>query len=233
MAKLKRKDLKHDKFVEGVGHQVEYFGEHRKTIVGAAVGVLALILGLVWFVGHRRTVAEDSRVGLQNAVRLFQGEVTTEQRPGFITFATTGERQRRVTEAFDKVKVDFSGSDVAGAAEYYLGLVDIEQNEMEAAEQKLRTAVKSGGKQYGSLARLALADLLAGRGDLAAARPEYEELIRNPSVVVPAPRAKLQLAKQLVTADPEAARPLLQELVAEGGPVSFAASAELRKLSGA
>ncbi len=230
MAKLTRKQLKQDKFVEEVGHQVEWFSEHQKPVIVGAIVAIAVVIGSIWFVGYHRARAEEANAELQEAVRVFGGAVTTESRPGFVTFATTGERQRRVTEAFEKVLADFPGSDAAAAAQYYLGLLDLEQDKYDDAQKKLETAVDSADKEYTSLARLALASTLASKGDIAAAREQYEKLIASPTDVVPAERAKLELARKIADSDPQGARTILLELAAQGGAVGLAANQELRLL---
>ena len=233
MANFTRRQLKQDKFVEEVGHQVEWFSAHRRPVIIGAAAALAVVIGSVWYVGHQRSRAEEARVELQKAVRLFSGSVTTESRPGFITFATTGERERRVSEAFDKVRADYPGSDAAGASDYYLALLDLEQEKLDEAQPKLEAAIDGADREYASLARLTLASVLANKGDLAGAREIYERLIDSPTRVVPAERAKLELARKIAASDPEGARSLLLELAAEGGAVGVAANQELRSLPGA
>ncbi len=233
MANFTRKQLKQDKFVEEVGHQVQWFSTHQKPVIIGAAAALAVVIGSVWFVGYQRARGQEAAAELQEAVRLFGGSVTTEARPGFVTFATTGERQRRVTEAMDKVLADYSGSDAAGAAEYYLGLLDLEQDKYDEAQARLERAIDGADKEYASLARLALASVHAAKDDLAGAREIYKRLIASPTRVVPAGRAKLDMARKIAPSDPEEARALLLELAAEGGAVGLAANQELRQIPGA
>lgn len=229
---LSRKELKHDAFVEEVGHQVHFLAQHRKQVVVGLVVVIALIVGIASFVGYQRTRAAAANAALQDAVRLFNGTVTTEQAMGRVTFATTGERNRRVTEALEGIKSEYSGTDQAAAADYYLGLLNVEEGEYDAAKTHLQVAVAGAGPQYSSLARLTLANVLGIQGDVATAREHYDALVKNPSEVVPADRAKLELARMLADKDPEAAKPLLEELVQQPGPVSVAAGSTLRRLQG-
>ena len=84
----------------------------------------------------------------------------------------------------------------------------------------------------GGLARLALADSLAQQDKTDEARKEYEQLIQHPDAAVPKERAQLQLARMLAESDPEAAKPLLEELMAQPGPVSVAAGTTLRQIQG-
>ena len=230
MAGLSRKDLKHDKFVEEVGHQVEYVSKHRTLVVGGAVLLVAAIVGISSWMGYRASVEAEARQALQEAVRLFHGSVTTDQRVGFQTFATTGERVRRTTEALEGVRDDYPGTEQAAGALYYLALLDLEQDKLDEAQQKLEQAI--GGKAgYASLARLTLADVYGRKGDVENARKHYQYLIDNPSGVVTADRAKLAFGRFLGKHDPEAAKPVLESLIEDSSPAAGAATTALRDIT--
>lgn len=230
MANFKRKDLKHDKFVEEVGREIEYFSEHRTLIlVGLAVAVVAIVGG-GWFYSRQQTKNLDSMAALQEAAVMFSRPVSVDPQPGVQAFVTSGERTREVTAALEKVKTGFPGTEAAAAADYYYALFDIEAEDYAAAKTKLQSAISGADAEYASLARLALADVLSAEDDVAGARSEYEKLVSNPTTVVPASRAKLALARTIAKSDPAGARSLLQELVDGTGPASTIAAQELRKL---
>lgn len=231
MADINRKDLKHDHFVEEVGHQVEYFNQHRNAIIVGAIAVLAIIVGGAFYITHQRTLALDSMNALQTAAVNFSTPVTVSPEPGVKAFATSGERMREISASLEAVKADFPGTEAAAAADYYYALLDIEQEDLPAAQAKLQSAIDGAGNEYGSLARLALAGILSSEGDSDGARQAYERLDAAPTTAVPAARAKLALARMLAKNDPGAARPLLEELVDTGGAsAAAAASEELSKL---
>lgn len=230
MADIKRKDLKHDKFVEEVGRDIQYFTEHRTAIlVGLALAVAAIVGG-GWFYTQQRSERLDSMAALQEAAVMFSRPVSVDPQPGMQVFVTSGERTREVTAALEKVKTDFAGTKAAAAADYYYALFDVETEDYAAAKTKLQSAIAGADAEYASLARLALADVLAAEDDVAGARAEYEKLVSNPTTVVPASRAKLALARTIAGSDPAAARALLQELVDATGPGSTVAAQELRRL---
>lgn len=231
MAGLSRKELKQDKFVNEVGQGVRFFQKHRNPLIAAAVLVVAGIVGGTAWYNSRQASEAEARMALQDAIRLYHGTVTTEQRPGIVTFATTGERLRRSTEAFEQIKVDHAGSDLAVAADYYLALLEVEDNKNDEARTRLQNLVSSNSRgNYAGLARLTLAQMLGREGKVDEARSEFEALIANPTAVVPASRAKLELGRMLADHDPEAARPIFQELADVQGPVSAAASLALSRL---
>jgi predicted negative regulator of RcsB-dependent stress response len=230
VAHINRKDLKHDKFVEEVGREIQYFSEHRTTIIiGLAVAVV-VIVGGGWLYSHQQSQSLNSMAALQEAAVMFSRPVSVDPQPGTQAFVTSGERMREVTEALEKVKTGFAGTKAAAAADYYYALFDMETEDYAAAKTKLQSAISGADAEYASLARLALADVLTAEDDVAGARAEYEKLVSNPTTVVPASRAKLALARTIAKSDPAAARALLQELVDATGPASTIAAQELRKL---
>ena len=230
MANINRKSLKHDRFVEEVGRDIQYFREHRTTIiVGLAVAVVAIVGG-AWYYSNQQSQRLNSMAALQEAAVMFSRPVSVDPQPGMQAFVTSGERMREVTAALEKVKTDFPGTEAAAAADYYYALFDIETEDYAAAKTKLQSAIAGADEEYASLARLALADVLAAEGDVAGARAEYEKLVNSPTAVVPASRAKLALARTIAKTDPAAARALLQELVDATGPASTIAAQELRTL---
>jgi tetratricopeptide (TPR) repeat protein len=233
VAALSRKQLKQDRFVEVVGQEVALFQRHRTAITVAAAAIIALIVGGYSYAEYRARAREEARVALNDAVRLFHGVVTVESRPGFVTYATSGERVRRVTEALDKVVAEHSGTEAAYGARYYQALLDIEQGKYDDAAPKLAEAADKGGESYGSLARLAWAETLGRQGKTDEARKQFDALISKPTSVVPRERAQLALATMLADKDPEAAKPILQELMSTPGAVSVAAGTVMRRIQGA
>ena len=231
MAGFSRKQLKSkDAFVTELGEQVAFFASHRNQVVLVAALAVAGLLGGISYKQWQERRSAEARAALHAAVRLFHGSVTTENRPGFVTYTTSGERYRRSGEALQGILDEYGGRDQAGAAEYYLALLDIEQDKKDEAKGRLNSAVDKSDGEYESLARLSLADLLSRTGDTSGAEAEYQQLIDNPTNVVPASRAKLSLARHLAKTDTAAARTLLEELMAEPGPLSVAASTTLRRL---
>lgn len=232
MARLSRKQLKHDRFVEEIGEQVHFLAEHRNQALAALAAVIVVAVGTAAFFSYQSSQDQAGRIALFDSLRLYHGAVTSEQRPGYVTFATTGERVRRTTESLEKLRTDFAGRKEAQAADYYLGLLNTEQEKLDEAKPLLESAISGADPVYGSLARLALADVLRRQDDIEGAKAQYQALIDKPTSVVPASRAKLELARSLTEKDPAQATALLEELVAEGGPATGAASLTLRKIRG-
>ena len=233
VSEFSRKQLKQDQFVQEVGQAYSFYATHKQPILIGAAVVVALIVGLTSYFGYAERRKAEASAALEEAIRLYHGVVTTEQRVGYVTFTTSGERYRRATEALEKVKTDYSGAEAAGAADYFIALLEIEQQMHAEAQARLEGVLGKAGPAYDSLARLTLANLMAQRGDFDKARPHFQALIDRPSSVVPASRAKLEMARAMIKSDPAGAKALLEELMAEPGPVGAAAGVALRQIPGA
>ncbi len=232
MARISRKQLKHDRFVEEVGQSVVYVSSHRKQMLIWGGVALALIIAIFSYAGYRRTRAAEAKAELQKAVEMYHGKVDTQEQPGGITFPTTIARVRDTTEQLGKVSSEYADREEAVAADYYLALLEIEQEKVEEAQQRLE-GLADGKSEYASLARLALADLYARRQEDELARRHYQYLIENPTRVVPKSRAQLALARYLSATDKEEeAKTILEEMMKQPGEAGISAGTTLTELDG-
>ena len=230
MARLRRKDLKRDRFVEEVTHQVEYFSGHRKQIIGAGVAFVVLLVAGVGYWTYATKRAASSMAALQEAVDLFHGVVTTDEAPGIKTFATESDRIDQVTRALDAVMLDYAGTVAGAGATYYSGLLDREQGNIAEAQSHLEQAARGKGSEYPALARLALGSLLFDQGDAEAAREHFRALVENPTRTVSRDRASIEMARTYMESDPQQARELLKAIQDESGPASQLAAILMERL---
>jgi predicted negative regulator of RcsB-dependent stress response len=149
-----------------------------------------------------------------------------------VTFTTTIERRTRTTEAFEGVKQRHPGTPEADAAEYYLALLDVEEEKYQEAQTKLESAVKSSDDEVAGLARLALAEVYGRLEKPTEAQEQYQYLVDHPTRMIPKERAQLALARFLVPREPAKAKEILNELMLKPGVLGGAATATLRELSG-
>ncbi len=224
MAKITRKQLKEDRFAEEVGHSVEYVAHHRKQVILWIVGAVVLVAGLAGYFRYSQHQEAEARRSFQEAMNLYNGQVETlEAQVGVVTFATNIEKNAKVTEAFEAITKTYPNRFEGAAAQYYLGLHDIEQGRREEGQKKLESVIAGRNADAAALARLALANLLKSEGKKDQAREIYEYLIDHPTDLVPAPRAQLALAEILIESDPQKAREILEPLQLMPGAISVTA----------
>jgi lipopolysaccharide biosynthesis regulator YciM len=101
----------------------------------------------------------------------------------------------------------------AGAnAEYFAGLTYLDLNQTASAESELLKAAGSHDKGLAALAKMALAGLYRQTGRPSQAVDLYNQVIKNPTLTVPASSAKLQLAQLYETTNPVEAKKLYAEI---------------------
>lgn len=230
MDRAHRQELKHDRFVEQVGHTVEYASEHKQQIFRygiVAVVVLALLLGGYWY---RKSQAVTRQDALREAIRKQEGQVGPAQSPYLIAYPTEAEKQKAVVASWNELVSKYDGSDEAMIGHFYLGINAADQGNAQEAEKHLKTVADSGKSAYASQAKLSLANLYESQGKAADAEKLLRSVIDDPTVLVSKEQATLALAKLLGKSRPQEARKLLEPLRTERGPVSRAAITALNDI---
>lgn len=229
MDRQTRHDLKTDKFVEEVGHTVEFLEQHRAQMTkygGIAAAVLVIAAG-VWF--YSGTMRSKRQVALGDAIAMVNINVGP-QMQGPKTFPTQEAKDQAVQKAFNDIVTNYSGSNESGVAMYMLGLQAADKGKMAEAERLLRQAAGEANAEYSSLARLALADVLAANGKSADAEKELRDVLAKPTAMVNKDQATLNLARLLAKTKPAEAKKLLETLRASTGPASASAISLISEL---
>jgi predicted negative regulator of RcsB-dependent stress response len=227
--RLTRHDLKTDKFVQEVSHTIEYVEEHRQQMYrwgGIALAILVVGGGLWFFMKQR---GEQRTKDFNAALQIFNTPIGPAD-PVRRTFPTEDARQQAMTKAMNDFIVKHSGSSEAAMASYLLGLNAADQGRLPEAERFLKEAVNNGASDTSSLAKLALADVLAAEGKSADAEQTLRGLIGSPSGMVSKEQAAMNLARILAPTKPDEARKLLDPLRTQAGSVGQRALAMYSEL---
>lgn len=230
MDRVHRQELKHDRFVEQVGHTVEFAAEHKQQFVRYAVIGLAavvLILGGFWYTRHQAGLRQDA---LRDAIRTQEAQVGQNASPFFVTFPTDAEKQKAVDKAWNDLANNHSGSAEAAIAHYYMGVNASDRGNTQEAEKQFKLAADSGKDDYASQAKLALASIYASSGRTDEAEKVLRSVMNDPTVLVSKEAATIELARVIAKSKPAEARKLLEPLRTERGPVSRAALTLLNEI---
>jgi len=217
VARISRKELKKDEFVQEVSHTVEYVAAHRQPIVvwSAVVGgLLVVVLGgyLLW--NKRNTDASDS---LSRALRTFHGTVLPAGSPpppgsNEKFYATDKEKYTTALQEFQAVAGKYSMMRPGEYARYYVGLCQLQLGNMAEAQKELTALAESRNEQVGAMARFALASALASQGKLDDAEKHYRYLIDHPTAEVPKTVTQMTLGTYLRSNKPKEAEKIFREL---------------------
>lgn len=230
MDRAHRQELKHDKFIEQVGHTVEYAAEHKKDVIKwgiAAVAVLAVILGVYFYTRWQSNVRQDE---LRAALRTQDAQISPTPSDYFITFASEAEKAKAVDKAFTDLAAKYPDKAEGQIARYYLGINAADRGNLQEAEKNLKAVAESGNELYASQAKLSLAHIYEGTGRVAEAEKVLRSVIDDPTILVSKEQATIALARILAKTRPADARKLLEPLRTERGPVSRAALTALGEI---
>ncbi len=234
--KLTHKDVKemvkHDAFREGTMHTVEYLSAHKSDLykyVGIGLAALILIGGFFWYRTSQHTTRQEK---LQELLNIYGATVTPGEAPPFApkAYKTDAEKAAAIRSEFPKFIDQYKGSDEAAMASYYLGTHWAEAGNMAEAEKYLKSAVDQASPAYGSLAKLALAQLYAVQGKTDEAAKLVQTIIDKPTELVSKEAATIEKAKIIAKTNPAEARKILEPLRTSRSAISQAALTLLSEL---
>jgi hypothetical protein len=212
--RLTRKDLKHDQFVQEVGHTVEYVSEHKQQLIrygGIAAAVLVVIAAIAMWMSHNKSVRQDQ---LREALRAQDGTVGAGN-PSQISYPTQDAKDAAVKKAFTTLANDHGSSDEGMIAKYYLGVLAADKGDLATAEKNWNDVASSASKNYASQAKLSLAQLYASEGKPAESEKLLRQLMDAPTDLVSREQAIISLAEIKAKSDPVEARKMLEPLRGE------------------
>ena len=118
--KITRKEIKRDPFLETID-KIEYnFEQNKKTYLYIALGLIAVIIGVN---------------GLLN--KQVQKDIDSNSALGMALVAFDNEDYENAKFQFESILSDFSGTNSFNIANYYLGKISFENNELIIAESYL------------------------------------------------------------------------------------------------
>lgn len=230
MDRITRKELKQDKFALEVGQTVEYVSEHRRQLIRYGTVAVALIVVVSVFLTWRRHQTAARRQALASVLEIQQAAVGAPVGDAGKVYSTEQEKTKAEVAGFTEVAAKYAGSEEGSIAEYYLGATAAEQGNYKAAEQWLKDVADSSYANYGSLAKLALADVYQSEGKTAEGERLLRSLVAKPTDFVSKEHATIALARLIAPQRPAEARKLLEPLLTARGAISRAVVSELGAL---
>jgi predicted negative regulator of RcsB-dependent stress response len=222
-----KEQLQHDQFTDSVSSALEYASSHKQRLIqwGIAAGVVAIIvIGAIWFNSYRR--AERQR-DLQKAFTTLDAQVGPPNEYTK-TFATQEEKTKASIAALSQIVAKDGGTAEGYLAQYYLGTLKAQQNDLKGAEANLRV-VASSSSESAALAKIALAQIYAASNRIPQAQELLRSLVNKPTDLVSKSQAEILLAQIDAAANPQQARQILNNL--KGPNISPAASRAADQLS--
>lgn len=148
MARMTRKEIKHDEFVDGTWRVVERLETYIKPILIGAGAVVAAVVVIAGLVAWQRAQANEKADILAQGMAAFSGRIATDEPaepadPYAPTFESEQQRQDATLERLEKA-VD-AGGDIGHVAAYLKGVALIRADRANEAIPILEDAVRHLG----------------------------------------------------------------------------------------
>lgn len=210
-----RHALKQDKFATATATGLDWIDANRKLTIASItilVVVVAIIIASALTYSSRHSRAQSlfgQAMDIYNTPIAFPGQPTE---PGATTYPTAAARAKAANPLFVEVADKYDWQKVGENAEYFAGLTYLDMGQSVDAEKDLKKAADSSDKGVAALAKIALAGLYRQTGRTDQAADLYNQIIKNPTVTVPASEAKLQLAGMYENSNPAEAKKLYAQI---------------------
>ncbi len=205
-----KEQLQHDHFTESVSRTLEYASSHRQRLTqwGIVVVVAAVVIAGAFFINaHRRTLRQQD---LQNAFAVLDAQVGPPSDYGK-TFPTQDAKVKASIKALAEVAAKDAGTREGFFAQYYLGTLKAQNNDLKGAEADLSAVAKSGSDSA-ALAKIALAQLYLSSKRTSEAQELLRSLVNKPTDLVSKGQAEVLLAQLDASANPQQAKQIIQKL---------------------
>jgi len=206
-----RKELKTDKFAQGVGTGFEFIAEHRGQAArwGAIALAVVVIAAGIWL--YRSQQATQRTELLAKAMQVDDATAATPQPPR-LNFPTAEEKEKARIAAFTDVAVKYPGSQEAAIAQLAVAAAQADKGHVDEALKTFQNIMNTAPDPYNSVAKLSLAQIYISQGKTDEAEKLLRQLVDNPTIFVSKEQATLDLGQLLAKKNPAEARKLLEPL---------------------
>jgi TolA-binding protein len=207
MKSRERHQLKQNDFAASMVRTSTWLRDNQRSVVAASVGAVVLVAAVAGVVLWRRHLNDQSGAMYAAAVAVSESAIApaptvpgAKQAPG--TFSTIAERQEASLQAYQNVASSYPSSPDGIAAAYQAAGSLFALGRLQEAEKAYQDVVGRAGSSsvYGSVARLGLADTLAGEGQYDRAIKELTDLAAQRDGLLPVDGVLVQLARTYVKA---------------------------------
>ncbi len=210
-----RHALKQDRFAVATVSGLDWLQTNRSNTIAAAVAVVIVVALIVIgaFVYNSRSAHAQGLFG--QAMDIYGTPLAQPGQPappGETTYPTAAARAQAANPLFVQVADHYGWLKAGDNAEYFAGLTYLDMGQTAKAESELQKASNSHDSGLAALAKMALAGLYRQTGRDDQAVDLYRQVIKNPTLTVPASAAKLQLAGLYETTNPAEAKKLYAEI---------------------
>jgi predicted negative regulator of RcsB-dependent stress response len=208
-----RKELKTDKFAQGVGTGFEFLSEHRGQAMrwGLIALAVVVIVGGIWVYRSHQTT---QRAELLAKAMQIDGASVGPPQPPRMSFPTIEAKETALLAAFTDVAVKYPGSQEAAIAQLAVAANHADKGQIDEALKTFQNIMDTAPDPYNSVAKLSIAQIDVSQGKADEAEKLLRQLVVKPTMFVSKEQATLDLARLIAKKNPAEARKLLEPLSA-------------------
>lgn len=226
---ISRQELKTDQVQEALSHGAEAVLSHKKSLILVIV-IAAIIAGVIFswrFYSQRQSVKAEAEFndGLVIYEALVVGPGQPPQ-PNEITYSDASKKFQDALVKFQQVAQQYGATRSGQLSKYYSALCEEHLGKNPQAIKDLTDLENSSDHDFAAMARFELAQIYDQMGKSYEAVLLYNELLSNPSVLVPKPIILLALADHYKQSNPAQAAKFYNQVKTEYPGTSAADNAD-------
>jgi predicted negative regulator of RcsB-dependent stress response len=215
---ISRQELKTNQVQEALSHGAEAVLSHRSTLIYVIIVVVIVAAGIFgWrFYSQRQSVKAEA--GFNDAMQVYEALVVgpgQPSQPNEITYSDPSKKFQDALKKFGDVVQRYPRTRSGQLAKYYSALCEEHLGQNSQAISALTEIENGSDHDFAAMARFELAQIYDQMGKSDQAVQAYNELLANPSVLVPKPIVLLALAGHYRQSNPAQAVKLYQQIKTE------------------
>jgi tetratricopeptide (TPR) repeat protein len=226
---ISRQELKTNQVQEALSHSAEAVLTHKAGLIYVVIAV-AVIAGAIFgwrFYSQRQSVTAEAE--FNDAMQVYQAFVTTPGQaplPNEITYTDPSKKFQDALKKFQGVAQRYPRTRSGELAKYYSALCEEHLSQNAQAMSAFAEIENGSDRDFAAMARFELAQIYDQMGKSDQAVQAYNELLANPSVLVPKPIVLLALAEHYKKTNPAQAAKLYNQIKTEYPDTSAADDAD-------
>jgi len=212
---ISRKELKHDRVRESIGHGAEAVLSHTRIASVVLLAGIVLLAGYYgWKIYNDRQTAQ-AQAALDEAMKVFNAQLLLPGQPnipGEISYVDPTQRSQDAEVRLSAVAAKFPSTPPGRMARYYSAICLMDLDKLNQASEELKTLQNGSDKELAALANFQQALIAERTGKSEQAIPILRALSNSGSVLVPKPLVLLELAGILRQSNPKEAATLYEQI---------------------
>jgi tetratricopeptide (TPR) repeat protein len=215
---ITRKELKKDQVQEALAHSAEAVLSHQKTLIYVVIAALLVGGGIFGWRFYTQRESAKANAAFGSAMEVFQAPILalgTAPQPDQIAYNDPAKKFQDALKKFEDVAKDYPRTHSGELSRYYAALSLENLHQDEKAIAWLNQLQNSTNPDFAAMARFELAQIYDRSNHPDQAVTLYNEILNNPSPLVPKPIVLLALAEHFRQSNPAQAAKYYNQIKAE------------------